>query len=301
MFEIDRTRKHFVPKLYLRGFGLSGRPEQIYVFDKENPHQGVRVRSLNNVEVSKDAYSVAHDAILTERERQWSTILRSLKERRVDELNDFISDRKRSASLRAWLARFVVDSKLRSHGFREQMREPMEAMRLQFRARLEAMEADFRDQHPELAEQCEVVFPLLREMVGVDNHRQFEAIGVSPVLRGEEGERMYKWYEEGSWRFDAALEGRKFITSDTPSNSLLLGPEPEYHNLMWFVMPLTAELQLIGNCGDFRVESGHAPREVEMSEREMDLANKCMFESAERFVYASSKTEILQAGKQSVV
>ena len=300
VFEIDQTRKHFVPKLYLRGFGLSGRPEQVYVFDKKNPQEGVTVRSIANVEVSKDAYSVANDRMLTAREVQWSKILNSLKELSVPELNDLISDRTRSATLRAWLARFVVDSKLRSRGFREQMRESAKAMRLQLRAEIEAIEAGIVARHPDLVDQCEVVFSLLREMAGVDSDRKFGATIASPVALGEKGKRLYRWYEEGSWRFDAALAGRAFITSDIPSNSWLLGPEPEHRNCMWFVMPLTAELRMTGLCGDFRVQSGLAPRLVEMGEREMDLANMCVSQSAERFVYASSKAEILRASEQSV-
>ena len=52
IFEVDKTRKHFVPKLYLRGFSLKNHPDQIYVFDKDNPQAGVAVRSIENVEVS---------------------------------------------------------------------------------------------------------------------------------------------------------------------------------------------------------------------------------------------------------
>ena len=37
-----------------------------------------------------------------------------------------------------------------------------------------------------------------------------------------------------------------------------------------------------------------------MSEREMDFANACVFQSAERFVYASSEAEILRASEQAV-
>ena len=299
MFDIDKTRKHFVPRLYLRGFCLDSRPEQIYAFDKHNPQAGVAVRSIENVEVSRDAYSVANDAILQQREDQWAEILQTLNGQSASELNELISDREESATLRAWLARFVVDSKLRSRGFREQMREPVKEMRLQFRDKLEAIEADFRARFPDLDEQWQVMFPLFKEMAGIDSDRKFEALRIDPFLRGEEGEKRYRWYEEGSWRFDEALDGRKFITSDIPSNSLLLGPEPEYRNWMWFVMPLSAELKLMGMCGDARAESGLAPRVVEMSEREVDLANVCVFQSAERFVYASSEAEILRASEQS--
>ena len=236
---------------------------------------------------------------LQEREDQWAEILRTLKGQRASELNELIADREKSATLRAWLARFVVDSKLRSRGLREQMREPVKEMRLRFGEEIEAIEADFRARFPDLSEQLQDMVSLFREMAGIDSDRKFEALRMAPFLRGEEGEKRYRWYEEGSWRFDEALDGRKFITSDIPSNSLLLGPEPEYRNWMWFTMPLSAESRLMGMCGDARVESGLAPRMVEMSEREMDLANVCVFQSAERFVYASSEAEILRASEQS--
>ena len=249
--------------------------------------------------MSRDAYSVANDLILQQREDQWAEVLQALKGQSASELNEVISDREKSAALRAWLARFVVDSKLRSRGFREQMKQPVTEVRLRFREKFEAVEADFRSQFPDLDDQWQVMFPLFREMAGIDNDRRFGALRIGPFLRGEEGEEQYRWYAEGSWRFDEALEGRQFITSDIPSNSLLLGPEPEYRNWMWFTMPLSAKLRLIGLCGDARVESGLAPRMVEMSEREMDLANVCVFESAQRFVYASSEAEILRASEQS--
>ena len=299
MFQIDKTRKHFVPKLYLRGFCLDDRAEQIYVFDKENPEAGVVARSIENVEVSRDAYSVANDAVLQERENQWAGILNALKTLSVSELNELIADREESAPLRSWIASFVVDSKLRSRGYRQQMRATVTEMRLQFREDFEALETDLHAQFPDSGELWQVVFPLVKEMVGIDRDRAFEALRLDPFLRGEKGERWYRWYEEGSWRFDEALEGRQFITSDIPSNSLLLGPEPEYRNWMWFIMPLSAKLKVIGMCGDARVESGLAPRMPEMSEREMDLANVCVFQSAQRFVYASSEVEILRASEQS--
>ena len=155
MFEIDKTRKHFVPKFYLRGFCPDNRPEQIYVFDKDNPQAEVAVRSIEKVEVSRDAYSVANDGVLQEREDQWAEILRTLKGQRASELNELIADREKSATLRAWLARFVVDSKLRSRGLREQMREPVKEMRLRFGEEIEAIEADFRARFPDLSEQLQ--------------------------------------------------------------------------------------------------------------------------------------------------
>jgi len=299
MFEIDKTRKHFIPRFYLRGFCLDKRPERIYVLDKDNPQEGIAVRSINNVEVSRDAYSSENDAILQQREAQWAKILKTLKELEVHELNELISDRDKSADLRHWIARLVVDSKLRSRGFRMQMKEPTNEIRIQFQSKLEELEADFCSRFPNLSEQLQVMISLFRDMAGIDNSRKFEALRIYPFLRGEEGEESYRVYEEGSWRFDVACDGRKFITSDIPSNSLLLGSEPEYRNWMWFVMPLSAELRLMGLCGDARMASGVAPRVRDIGRREVDLANMCVFQSAQRFVYASSKAELLRASERS--
>ena len=88
---------------------------------------------------------------------QWAEILSILKRQRVSELNELISDREESAALRAWLARFVVDSKLRSRGFREQMRDPVTEVRFQFRKRLESAEADFRPHFPDQPRGCVVI------------------------------------------------------------------------------------------------------------------------------------------------
>ena len=299
MFEIDKTRKHFVPRFYLRGFCPDDRPGQIYVFDKNLPEAGIQVRSIDKVEVSKDAYSVANDSILQQQESRWSGILTDLAGKSVDDLNDFISDRAKSATLRAWLARLVVDSRLRSRGFREESSEPVRRMRLRFRREIDALEADFATRFPDLRIQWQVLISLVKRMTGTDDDRRFAAVRAYPFLLGEEGEKQYRWYEEGSWRFDAAPEGRKFITSDIPSASLLLGHEPQHRNWMWFKIPLSAKLQLIGMCGDARRESGLAPSVGRIHARAMDLANVCVFQSAARFVYASTQTEILRAYEQS--
>ena len=299
MFEVDKQRDHFVPQMYLRGFGLVDRPTQIYIFDKQKPEVGIEVRSIHDVEVSRDAYSVENDRILTEREAWWSQTLDELKKCSVAELNEMISDRDASAALRAWLARFVVDSKLRSHGFRKQMSALLRETRLAHLRMHEADKADFLKQSQDSGDELRAAFSALQKMAGLDDDRKYGAITMDPFIRGEEGERWYRWYAEGSWRFDAAPEGRKFITSDIPSTSLLLGPEPKYRNWMWFTMPFSGELQLIGFCGDARIESGLAPRAKEMGDYEMNLANACVFQKAAQFVYSSSKTEIIRAREQS--
>ena len=119
MVSIDNTRKHFIPQKYLRGFSCEGNPNQIYVFDKHRLDQGVQVRSIRDVEVARHAYSVENDKILTDFEDRFSPILHWIRSNDASDLNEYISDRERSSSLRAWLARFVVDITLRSRGLRE--------------------------------------------------------------------------------------------------------------------------------------------------------------------------------------
>ena len=256
---------------------------------------GIEVRSIHDVEVARNAYSVENDKILTKREGVWSQILNILKESDVAELNTYLADREGSSKLRAWLARFVVDSALRSRGLRERAWKASEEMRRALREEEEAAIEDVINQHPASERELRHVASLLKDITHSDNEQKHAAVILDPFLRGEEGEELYKWYEEGSWRFYPAAGGRKFITSDIPSTSLLLGPEPQYRNWMWFTMPLSAEIQLIGLCGDARRESGLAPTMSELSEENMDLANVCVLQNAERFVYSSSRREILRA------
>ena len=108
MYKVDKTRKHYNSQMYMRGFSRAENTNQVYVFDKLQTAKGIQVRSIRDVEVSKDAYSVVSDNILTERETVWSEILRTLKRCQVGELNDYISDRVGSARLRQWLARFLA-------------------------------------------------------------------------------------------------------------------------------------------------------------------------------------------------
>ncbi len=170
---------------------------------------------------------------------------------------------------------------------------------MQSLARFKKLESDFRAQLPDSDEQANLVFPALRDLMGVDNDRKFRALHIDPFMRGEDGEEWYMMYEDGSWRFDEACVGRKFMTSDIPSTSMRLGSEPQYHNLIFFFMPLSSDLQLMGMCKDARMESGLAPKHTEMNERDMDLANLTVFKDAFRFVYSSSRSEILRAMEQS--
>ncbi len=292
MYDIDKTRKHLVFQRYLRGFSQADNADQIYTFDKHCPMQGIEIRSIRNVEVSRDAYSVENDKILMERENVWARILDTLKASNVDELNAYIDDRMGSARLRQWLARFVVDSALRSQGLHERM-QPLLSESLPSHDRQEAAALeDYIAQQPGLERELHIIHSLVGKMTHRDNFRKRVAILLDPFLRGEEGERYYEWYEEGSWRFDEPTNRRTFITTDIPSTTFLLGPEPHRENWMWFFMPLSADLHLMGLCGDARLEAGSIPGSGELDDKQMDGINVSVFRCAQRNVYSSSVEEL---------
>ena len=268
MIGIDNTRKHFIPQMYLRGFSCEGNPNQIYVFDKHRPDQGVQVRSIRDVEVARHAYSVENDKILTEFEDQFSGILHWIRSNNASDLNEYISDRERSSSLRAWLARFVVDIRLRSRGFRESA--PVRAL-------IARGFAEANRQNDELE---------------LDDIDKWTAVILDPFVRGQQGAEWYESYQTGSWRFDAAPAQRKFITSDIPSATFRLGPEPKFCNWVWFVIPLSDSLQLMGLIEDASLDTGLAPRLEQWGNREIDMANSAVLQNAQRYIYASSASEI---------
>ena len=126
MFEIDNTRKHFLPQLYLRGFcrqDKKGKIPYIYVYDKKAPDKCIESRSIEKVEVSRDAYSIRVDNFNKQRESAWGNILNHLKDTSTTELNELIADRELSAPLRAWLADFATSISLRSRGLRERLKD----------------------------------------------------------------------------------------------------------------------------------------------------------------------------------
>ena len=268
MIGIDNTRKHFIPQMYLRGFSCEGNPNQIYVFDKHRPDQGVQVRSIRDVEVARHAYSVENDKILTEFEDQFSGILHWIRSNNASDLNEYISDRERSSSLRAWLARFVVDIRLRSRGFRESA--PVRAL-------IARGFAEANRQNDELE---------------LDDIDKWTAVILDPFVRGQQGAEWYESYQTGSWRFDAAPAQHKFITSDIPSATFRLGPEPKFCNWVWFVIPLSDSLQLTGLIEDASLDTGLTPRLEQWGNREIDMANSAVLQNAQRYIYASSASEI---------
>ena len=95
----------------------------MYLFDKKAPDKGIESRSIEKVEVSKDAYSIRIDNFNKHRESAWGDIFNHLRDTSASELNELIADREQSAPLRAWLVDFAISISLRSRGLRERLKE----------------------------------------------------------------------------------------------------------------------------------------------------------------------------------
>ena len=293
MAELDKKQDHFVPKLYLKRFHVPGEPCKLYAFDKQKAR--VVKSTISKVERSRHAHTTKADSILQKFENTWARILDCLGEEDVDRLNEYLIDRQASAPLRSWLARFVVISATRSRGLRARMSDELEEARAGMVDFIEELSSDLLRSSPDRVKEMQRYDQAICEATNVNSKRKWQARMVDPFLRGEEGEQFYRLYEEGSWRFYPAADERRFITSDTPSLSLLLGAEPEYRDSISFVMPLTDKLQLTGWCGDLRSANGLAPTVDSLGQEGMDLANVCVYRNAHRYVYASSTLEIGRA------
>ena len=125
-FEIDKTRKHYEPRFYLRGFSPDGHGfrDKVYVFDKHHPEPGVQLGSVVNVSVSRDAYTMADDAHLTALESGFNTCLGFII-RRVEKDGNFpIRTQNGAGHLLEWMANFLLISSLRSSGNRSTRQHP---------------------------------------------------------------------------------------------------------------------------------------------------------------------------------
>ena len=299
MFQIDSTRKHFIPQSYLKGFAIEDKPKLIYQLDKQALDDGVQVRSITDVEVSRHAYSIEHDRLLKSRENVLGRILHELRSQSADELNNYIDNRERSNPFRLWLTCFVIEARMRSRGLREQMRtEETHDLWLALREFVSQQEASFSANYPEEYDKHSEAFSVISDMIGADDERVYEAIMVSPVMRGPEAQKLCEEIADGSWRFDSTIGDRSYITSDIPSTMLVLGPEPQYSECKWFTLPINSKLTLSGQWGEWRQPSGLASRLVEVDDRAIDIANKATYQGAQRFIYGSSEQELLKAAKQ---
>ena len=299
MFEIDNTRKHFLPQLYLRGFcrqDKKGKIPHIYVFDKRAPGKGIQSRSIEKVEVSKDAYSIHIDDFNKQREAVWGNIFNHLEATSTKELNELIADREQSATLRAWLADFTTSISLRSRGLRERINETSlenwHSLQRQINKIFEEM--DDEELAKETGASKEEIKSILAQFTHTDDYEKWFAVTIRPSR--PEGDEVNKLLEEGTWSFENPPSPRKLILSDMPSTILQLSPE--YPNWIYFQVPINETLLLKGHCGDARLESGVLPSSSQMSEEMIDLINSTTLEHSEQFVFSSSKDEIIRTIEQ---
>ncbi len=291
MYDIDNSRKHYIPQFYLRGFRRKDKPAQIYLFDKGAPGKGVQSRAISKVEVSKDAYSIAFDDFMKKKESQWGDIFQRLNDSETTELNELIANRDDSAPLRLWIAHFVIDIRLRSRGLREQLGESQSEFFHSAGIKMDEIieQLDSHELVQETGTTKEEIKKLVKQATHADDFEKWIAVTLYPALTIG-NEETYNLISEGSWRFYSSLESRRFITSDIPSTILWLGPE--YPNWIFFEVPLTETLLLRGLCGDAGQESGTLLIDEVMSNEVVDRINKTTFENSVRFVYSSSKEEL---------
>ena len=300
MFDLDNTRKHFLPQFYLRGFsrqGKKGKIPHMYLFDKKAPDKGIESRSIEKVEVSKDAYSIRIDNFNKHRESAWGDIFNHLRDTSASELNELIADREQSAPLRAWLVDFAISISLRSRGLRERLKETSLENWNSLQREINKIFAEMDDEA--LAEETGATKEEIKRIVmrssHADDYEKWLAVTIRPS-RAKEDE-INKVLEEGTWRFENPPTPRKLLLSDIPSTILRLGPE--YPNWIYFQVPINETLLLIGHCGDARLETGLLPGSSQMSEEMIDLRNSTTLEDSEQFVFSSSKDEITRAIEQT--
>ena len=304
-FEIDKTRKHYEPRFYLRGFSPDrhGFRDKVYVFDKHCPDSDVQLRSVANVSVSRDAYTTADDAHLTALESGFKICLDFIV-RRVEKDGDFpIGTQNGSGDLLEWMANFLLISLLRSSGNRSPDNPAMQSLFQETARHLRGRLDEYRNTHPEWEEELrengleyeKLMNDILGEF-GFENIRKFIPIFVDPLGRSSANREMLSLIKEGSWRFYRAAPRRSFITSDTPATSFPLGSEPEYRDFIMWGMPLSKNVAVSVLCGDGSDPTGTYPLEgVYEIEKHLDMYNMCVYEAAHRFVYASSADELIRA------
>lgn len=298
-FDVNKHQDHYVPRFYLRGFRVPG-TEQLYFCDKTAPNKGIRKANVGNVAKSRMAYSVYNDKILSDKENTWSEILSRLRDTPAKELNALLSDKSDgNKNFRLWLAQFIVDSKLRSLGQREVLSKngiwDLGSQIAEFERDMVELKRGLLNACNNLKEytQVEAAFSLLRDRYGLKDVRKYCAIWLHPFLYGNNAD-MYDTVADGGWLFDDAPSGRKFVTSDIPSQLLSLGSEPEFREYMYGFMPMSDVLMWRGFMGMATINNNIAPVDV-------DYTNDFFYRHAHRFVFSSSKDELERLRKGNYI
>lgn len=116
------TDQHFVPQMLLRGFAITGRPDQVWIFDKQSKRSFPT--SIRNIAVERGYYdldgSAALDAAMNEADNLTAPIIGDIRRRRS--LSGI------TAGPRVALAGFTVLQMWRTRGFQEQVRHMEESL-----------------------------------------------------------------------------------------------------------------------------------------------------------------------------
>ena len=297
-FDVDTTKKHYLPQFYLEGFSSDGR--RLHVFDKEAPADNAfRTTGVASAEKSWRAYSMRSDYYITEHiEPGILGALRFLRSNPISEVNGHLSNSDSSDSLRQWLARFIVDFRLRSRGFREndETRKLFEIHKKITEASIRGRRACYgarisaylsaRDISLEEYESWE------RKFLNLHNYQKWVATTLDPFVVGEQGDHFYGEYAAANMRLFEAPPGRQFICSDMPSTTLALGEE--YPDFLFFDISVDKHRVLEGFLRD--AQSWDIVRES-FTDEDVDRVNLLAFQHAHRFVYSPSMDELKSAYK----
>ena len=296
-FDVDRTKKHYLPQFYLEGFSFDGR--RLHVFDKEAPLKNAfRTTSIDKVEKSWRAYSNRSDYFITEQiEPGILNALRFIRENPTSDVNDYLSSGDGSdLLLRQWLARFIVDFRLRSRGFREndETRKMYEIDREMVEAYMEGQRAYrgawLRAYLSKMGISLEEYENVMKEILNPDDYHRWVATKLNPFVAGEQSVHFYDEYATANMRLYEAPPGRQFVCSDMPSTVLALGEE--YPSFIFFDVSVDKHRVL---CGALRDAQSLDIVQESYTDIDVDRANLLAFQHAHRFVYSPSMEELKSA------
>ena len=255
--------------------------------------------NVAKVEKSWRAYSMRSDYYITEHsEPGIFGALRFIRENPISDVNDHLSTSDGSDLLRQWLARLIVDFRLRSRGFREnnESRKMFEIHRKIAEASMEGRRThsgawisaylSARDISLEKFESWE------RELLNFDDYHRWVATTLKPFVVGEQGDHFYDEYAAANMRLFEAPPGRQFVCSDMPSTTLSLGEE--YPDFLFFSVSVDKHRVLNGFLRD--AQSWDIVQES-FTDEDVDRANLLAFQRAHRFVYSPSMDELKSAYK----
>ncbi|MCY4578274.1 MAG: DUF4238 domain-containing protein [Chloroflexi bacterium] len=303
--EIDNTNKHYEPQSYLKRFGLDGRSDRIWVYDRTNPAGGPRLGHVKKVSVSRDAYTISDDKFLTERLEPGFKETLDFICPHVEAHGDFPI--KIHPGLLSWMVKLLSVTQLRCSGRRSVSHPVIEGI---YDEDIRATKVLFLEMEKRFPDFVKILDEALLKLgvtrqdlinafggvSGENNRREWVAKKLDPIGRSDYYARIRHTLEGGSWRFYKASEGRSYISSDIPAVQIQLGSEPEYKNSWVWLMPLSQKVcvaVLTGDAAD--PEAKYPPAGLCSTDEGVDLINNLVFGHAFRFVYSSDQSEIMRA------